>query len=254
MENEYREIVVGDKVFSPSDAARYVASHRGKHDWIPSPIKSGANLSLNEQELVRLYALANSFTLEEGRDARYPLPELAHLPTERQFQVMVSEYQSLLTRDISGGQDRWHVTDGSSATIEELTNILAYEFSDDRRRLAWRPFAIVAGITGGTERQGWETLISKIERACEANSKLALVIHHRPRLSNVMPVVLQQQITIEICAYLDDSGKLGAFQLLTRTNWKKFIKTAEVAAGRPNHRSHFEALALLAQLEPHVSS
>jgi hypothetical protein len=68
LENEYREIVVGDKTFSPSDAARYVASHRDKDAWIPSPVELGSNLNLTEQELVRLYALSNSFTAEEERD------------------------------------------------------------------------------------------------------------------------------------------------------------------------------------------
>ena len=249
LENEYREIVVGDRSFSPSDAARYVASYRDKHAWIPSPIKLGSNLHLTDQELVRLYALSNSFTAEEEREAKYPLPDPGHLPPERQFQVMATEYQDLLTRNVSFGLDRWQTRNGSSTAMEELANNLAAEFSDDLRRLAWRPYAIVAGIHGGTERQVWESLISKIEDGYEANARHALVMHHRPRLSDALPVVEQRQITTEICQYLEVGGKLGMLQLVTRTTWRKFINTASVAAGRPNHRTHFEALAHLAHLE-----
>jgi very-short-patch-repair endonuclease/superfamily I DNA/RNA helicase len=249
LENEYREIAVGDKTFSPSDAARYVASQRGTHDWIPTPVKLGAALNLTEQELLRLYTLSTLFTAEEERDAAYPLPELAHLPSERQFQVMVSEYHDLLTKDLSFGQNRWQNTTRSSAAIEELASLLAAEFSDDLRSLAWRPYAITAGIHGGTERQVWERLISKIEEACDANARHGLLMHHRPRLSEALPVVQQRQITIEICEHLDLGGKLGFLQLVTRTGWRKFIGTASVAAGRPNHRDHFEALAHAAHLE-----
>lgn len=249
LENEYREIVVGDKTFSPSDAARYVASHRDNHAWIPSPVEIGSNLNLTEQELVRLYALSNSITAEEERDAKYPLPDLAHLPSERQFQVMVTEYQDLLNCNLSFGQDRWQTTNSSSTAVQELVSDLAAEFSDDIRRLAWRPYAIVAGIHGGMESHVWETLITKIEEAYEANARHALVMHHRPQLSETLPLVQQIQITVDICQYLDIGGKLGVFQLVSRTEWRKFIKTASVAAGRPIHRMHFEALAQLAKLE-----
>lgn len=249
LENEYREIVVGDRHFSPSDAARFVATHREPHGWIPAPIKLGTNLSLAEQELVRLYALGTSHTPEEEQDARYALPEMAELPSERQFKVMVSEYQHLLTCDLSVGADRWQSGGNDSDAVETLANALEAEFSDDLRRQSWRPYAIVAGIHGGIEREVWERLITNIERAAEANSKHALVLHHRPRLSETLPVHRQQQITVDICQHMDTGGKLGFLQLATRSEWRQFIKTVSVTAGQPNHRTHFEAIGHLAELK-----
>lgn len=249
LENEYRDIVVGEKAFTPSEAARYIASHRNRHDWIPGPVKLGTSLPLTLQELVRLYALGSSFTAEEERDAGLPLPDLSDLPSERQFQVMVSEYQDLQVRDLSAGQDRWQATSDDCTAFEELSGILASEFSHELRRLTWRPYAIVAGIHGGTEREVWEKLISKINEACEANGKHALVMHHRPRLSCELSIVRQRQITQDICDYLDAGGKLGFLQLVTRTEWRQFIKSVSVSAGQPIHRDHFGALAYLSQLE-----
>ena len=249
LENEYRELIVGDRHFSPSDAARFVANHREAHGWIPAPIKLGANPSLTEQELVRLYALGTSYSAEEEQDARHPLPEMAELPSERQFQIMVSEYQHLLTCNLTVGTDKWQSGGNGSDVIETLANTLAAEFSDDMRRQSWRPYAIVAGIHGGTEMEVWERLITNIEKASEANSKHALVLHHRPRLSETLPIHKQRHITVEICKHIDAGGKLGFLQLATRSEWRQFINTVSVTAGQPNHRTHFEAIGHLAELE-----
>ena len=248
LENEYREIRVGDRQFSPSDAARFVASHKETHSWIPSPVKLNANVCLTDQELARLYALGESFTDQEGADAQLPLPELTGLPSERQFQMMVSEYKQLLASDLSLSSDLW--SEGNdSATLEAVANTIHSEFSDDLRRQSWRPYAIVAGIHGGVEREVWEKLISYAENAATANAQHALVLHHRPHLSGTLPVHTQRQIAIEICDYLAGGGKLGFIQLTTRPEWRKFIKTVSVTAGQPVHKDHFEAIRCLAELE-----
>ena len=249
LENEYREIVVGERRFTPSDAARFVALHRAGCDWIPTPVKLGAELNLSEQELVRLYALSKSFTPEEEQDSRQPLPELSMIPSERQFHVMVSEYRTLMTTDLTAGRNHWQSSDHGSEALEKLANDLANEFSDDLHRQAWRPYAIITGIHGSVEREVWERLIGCIESAVEANSKYALMLHHRPRLSEAIPIHKQRQITIEICEHIEAGGKLGFLQLATRSEWRQFIKTTSVMAGQPNHREHFEALRNLANLE-----
>ncbi len=249
LENEYREIVVGERRFAPSDAARFISAHRSTYDWIPQPVRLGADLNLSEQELIRLYALGKSFTPKEELDARHPLPELSVLPSERKFQVMVSEYRNLLTMDLTAGKNHWQPSDHGSEELEKLANDLANEFSDDLRRQAWRPYAIIAGIHGGIEREVWLRLIGNIENAVEANSKYTLMLHHRPRLSEEIPIHKQRQITIEICEYIEAGGKLGFLQLATRSEWRQFIKTASVMAGQPNHREHFEAIQYLANLE-----
>ena len=178
LENEYREIIVDERHFSPSDAARFVLAHQNTHSWVPSPVRLGNRLSLTERQLVRLYALGASYTAEEEQDARCLLPDLTGLPSELQFQVMVSEYQHLTTTDLSPGADRWLPGDYSSPSLTKLASDLASEFSNDLRKQAWRPYAIVAGINKGTELEVWKQLIANIEAAAEANAKYALALHH----------------------------------------------------------------------------
>lgn len=249
LENEYREIVVGDRQFTPSEAARFVAQHRAAHGWIPQPVSLGVDLSVSAPDLARLYVLGTACSAAEERDARLPLPELATLPTERQFAVMVSEYQHLLTQDLTPGIDRWLPSKGASTVIEELADELLAEFSDGLRGQAWRPYAITAGIHGGGERQVWERLIAHIDAAVQASSRYALVLDQRPQLSPALPVAKQLEIVSQIGEHLDAGGRLGFLQLATHSEWRLLIKTARVTAGQPRHRDHFAALARLAELE-----
>jgi len=250
LENEYRELVVNGKEYTPSDAARHVAKNKNAHSWIPAPVKLGVSFSMAVDELTRLYALGGMFSVEEEQDACLPLPDLAKLPSVRQFEVMVDEFTNLTTTDISFGQDKWNELDiRSSTSITELAHSLSIEFSDDLRSHHWRPHAIVVGIHGGTARKVWEKVISKIEEACEASAQHSLVLHHNPKLSDAFTVVRQKQLTSEICVHLEGGGKLGMLQLVTKGEWRKFIGSASVTAGNPAHRDHFDALHRLAHLE-----
>ena len=249
LENEYKEIAVGQRSFKPADAARFVSSNLDDHGWIPGIVKLGAEINLTDQEIMRLYALGSTFTAGEEQDARYPLPDLAQLPTERQFQVMVTEYHHLTTSDLSYGVDRWRTTGQNSETLDSLLNEINAEFSDDIRSRCWRPYAIVAGLHHATEREVWKRLVTTIQEAVEANSRHSLHYHHEPQLSKVLPLNQQRQICSQICDYLDNGGKLGFLLLATRSEWRQFIKTTSVKAGRPVIREHFDALLRIAELE-----
>lgn len=249
LENEYRELLANGREYTPSDAARYISQHKIAHGWIPAPVKLGAELSLSAQELIRVYALATMFSAEDEQDASLPLPDLAVLPSERQFEVMVDEYQHLITTDLSFGQEKWSGSGTGSEAPVSLWQMLTAEFSGEIRKQQWRPYAICSGIHGGTAREVWERIISKIEEACEANARHSLVLHLQPRLSSEFTPVRQKQIASDIMAHLESGGKLGMLQLVTRAEWRSFIKTATVSAGSPAHKDHFDALHRLAHLE-----
>ena len=248
LENEYREISVDERRFSPADAAKYVKAHGTQHAWIPGPVKLAVSLPLNSNELGRLYALGAAFTADEEQDARRPLPNLDELPSEREFESMASEHQRLAAADLSAGSHRWTQT-GSSTAIQALAATLAEEFSELRRRQAWRPYAIVAGINGGTQREVWKQLIHGIEEAAEANAQCALLRHHRPQLSKSLSAETQRRIAQEIVQHLEAGRGLGFVTMATRSEWRQFVKSASVAAGEPSRIDHFHVLEMVADLE-----
>ena len=242
LENEYRTISVGQLEFSPSNAGRFVANNHANCGWIPGPVRLGVALNLSDERLARLYQLGTEFSQEEETDARLPVPDLNKLPSEREFRLMVSDYEHIRDCDLSFGMDKWRPGRRESAQMDLLAETLRKEFSDDLRRQAWRPYAIVAGIHGGTEKEVWEKLISAIEQAAEANARNALMLHHRPQYSPKISLERQIELTGIIGEHLSSGGRLGFFQLATRAEWRQFIKTASVANGRPRHSDHFEAI------------
>jgi len=253
LENEYREIQIGDRAFSPSQAARYVHDNRSGNDWIPAPVKLGASIGLSEKELARLYALGVNFSAAEELDARLPLPDPALLPSEPQFKSMVEDYQSLTTMNLMHGAEKWredeNQTTPSCEALVKLTQDLVIEFSDDLRRQTWRPYAIVAGMHGGEEQLLWRHLVASIEEAASAHHKHSLMLHHRATLAVDLPHPRQMEIAVDLKGHLDGGGKLGFLQLIAKTEWRQFLKGTRVSAGQPNHRDHFEALECLARLE-----
>jgi very-short-patch-repair endonuclease len=248
LENEYRDIVVDERRFTPADAARYVKAHSAQHAWIPGPVKLETPLPLDSTEIARLYTLTAAFTAREEQDARRPLPNLDELPSDREFELLSADHRRLVAADLSAGANRWS-HGGSSAAIESISATLEEEFSEHLRRQAWRPYAIVAGINGGTQREVWEQLIRGIEDAAEANARCALVRHHRPQLSKSMSAHQQRQIAREIVQHLEAGHGLSLLQMATHAEWRQFIKGAAVASGQPSRIEHFRVLAMLAHLE-----
>ncbi len=251
LESEYREISISSqgKPMMPAEAARHVKKHAAASLWLPGPISAGAALPLSLEELSTLYATNIAFDAAEELDASYILPALDGLMTVTRFQSLVTDIESLLASDLAFKSQLWNpATTVSSEQLGELLADLSAEFSEHYRKLAWRPYAIVAGIQGGTQRTVWETLAAKITVASELSAQTSLSLHHRPKLSSAFSLIKQCEIFDQILVYLRDGGKLGLVQLITKTEWRRLIQTSSVAAGRPDREEHFRALRLLANL------
>lgn len=251
IENEYKSIELGGKKYAPAEAARLVAQNKVGNDWIPSPINLETRIDPKIGDIERLYALNTAFDQLEEDDSRLSLPKLSELPNESQFKTMVSDYEALLTQDLSGGRDKWNedVGEGKSEELAVVLSSLLSEFDDELLAQSWRPFAIVAGIHGAVERQVWATLIEKIEAAVESGAKYSLTLQHRATLSADIAVHKQLELLNQICGHLENGGKLGFLQLATKSEWRHLLKGVKVAAGEPSHLEHFNALRQIAELK-----
>ena len=252
LESEYREISLPSlpKPVTPAEAARQDKRDVAANRWLPGPISSDAPLPLSPEELSVLYATNSSFTPSEELEASYILPEIDGLLTVARFRSLVQAIESLTTSDLAFKAQIWNPeTSVSSEVLGELLADLGTEFSEQYRKIAWRPYAIVAGIQGGSQRAVWEMLAAKIMEASELSAQHSLSLHHRPKLSSAFTFIKQCEVFEQILVYLNDGGKIGLVQLITKTVWRQLIKTSSVAAGRPDREEHFRALHLLANLE-----
>ena len=249
LESEYLTINLFGKSFTPADAARYVAKYEKQYSWLPGPITWDASFPLTDDELAFLYGTNEDFTAQEEKDACLPLPPLSGLPTVGQFDALIKDMSILQATDLDFKRDIWKESRvADSKSLSQLLQDITKEFSEHQRKQSWRPYAIVAGMQGGTHREVWEVLGKKILMACELYSQHILNLHFKATLSDKIEILKQCEIISEILDHLDQDGKLGPMQLMVRGEWRKMIKTSSVASGKPSRREHFEALHLLANL------
>lgn len=250
LESEYQPISSHGHPVTPANAARHVKDHFTQSQWLPGPIKQGVAVPLPVNELAALYDTNNRFDVMEEHDATCLLPTLDGLLPVPRLRSLVAEIDSLATTDLAFKSELWGR--GAAVNSEHVAALLAdfaTEFSDHYRKIAWRPYVIVAGIQGGTHRTVWETLSAKIMEASELSAQYSLSLAHRPKLSTKISIVKQCETLQQILLHLGSGGKLGLVQLITKAEWRHVITTASVAAGRPEREEHFRALSLLASLE-----
>jgi len=250
MENEYRAIEIKGKSYTPADAARYVSKHEKLNNWLPGPVTFASTLPVSVADIAFLYSTNGEFTINEERDASHELPQISALFSISNFDALISEINNLLTTDLQFKNDLWDENKhAESSFLADLLEKIGMEFTDVQRKQTWRPYAIVAGMQGGTQRQVWENFISRIRTACQLSSKHVLNLHQKATITNQISLIKQSEIVSEIISHLEDGGKIGTIQLVTKSDWRKFIKTSSVAAGRPSHVEHFKALQISINLD-----
>jgi AAA domain len=105
--DEYREIGIGGKSWTPADGARHAIHEKEAHGWIPGPVASVAPLPLSCGELADLYRTNVSISREDENELSGHLPELHDLPRADDFEASVSERNRLGVEDLDLRADLW---------------------------------------------------------------------------------------------------------------------------------------------------
>ncbi len=250
--DEYREVALAGKHWSPADAARKVAQEKEFYGWVPGPVAAVAPLPLSSQELTDLYRTNVSLSAEDEAALAGALPEMHDLPRPEDFDASVSERNRLRMEDLDFRSDLWQsdvplgTTDEFESLIANLTQAVEPLSGNDK----WKLAAVYAGKYGGAHCQPWEQLVTLIRKTHEeaANAQETLV-KYGPQLPEAADPEELQRIATEILGHLEQGGKLGSFSLLTHKAWNQFVDTAKVNRSRPRTLDHFRALYTLAHLE-----
>src|SRR6266404_3266182 len=124
--DEYREIAIAGKSWTPADAARQVMQEKEAHGWIPGPVAAVAPLPLAPGELADLYRTGVSISREDENELSGHLPELHDLPRAEEFEAGLNERHRLGTEDLDLRSDLWEAgaTQSSPGEIEGLAAAL----------------------------------------------------------------------------------------------------------------------------------
>src|SRR5215831_5164834 len=250
--DEYREVALGEKHWSPADAARKVAQEKEFYGWVPGPVAAVAPLPLSGGELTDLYRTNVSLSAEDEAALSGPLPEMHDLPRPEDFDSSVSERNRLRMEDLDFRSDLWQsgaaqgTTDEFEALIANLTQAVEPLSGNDK----WKLAAVYAGKYGGPHRQPWEQLVTLVRKVHEeAAAAQETLVKCGPQLPDAADPEELQSIATEILGHLEQGGKLGSFALLTHKAWSQFIDCAKVNRARPRTLEHFRALHTLARLQ-----
>lgn len=249
LDNEYNAIEIDGCTLEPSEASREVASTRSGNDWIPGSAAINELPPLTSQDLTFLYGSNAQLNVRDEAELKVGLPSINEIPTPDAFSLLISDYRALLIKDLRAYEEYWSNSNGQYATLNIAAEQLFTEFDQRLIKQTWRPYAIIAGKSGGQSRLLWETLCQRIEHAVQIANHLSLVEHLGPKLTESVDYEYGVNICQQIQAYLSSGRKLGMITLLMRNDWKKFIQASHVVSGEPHRIEHFEALRLELELK-----
>ncbi len=243
--DEYREIAIAGKSWTPADAARQVVQEKEAHGWIPGPVAAVAPLPLSPGELADLYRTGVSISREDENELSAHLPELHDLPRVEDFEASLSERNRLGMEDLDLRSDLWEsgAAQSSPGEIEGLAAALAQAVEPLSGRDKWKLAAVYAGKYGDVHRQPWDQLISLVRLVHrEAANAQESFVKYGPQTSDSTAFKEQERTASEIFAHLEDGGKLGSLTLFTHKTWSKFLEETKVNNARPRLPEHFHAL------------
>jgi very-short-patch-repair endonuclease len=242
--DEYREIAIGGKSWTPADGARQVVQDKEAHGWIPGPVAAVAPLPLSPGELADLYRTSVSISREDELELSGHLPELHDLPRADDFEAGVSERNRLGMEDLDLRADLWESSAQSSPEeIEGLSVALVQAVEPLSGKDKWKLAAVYAGKYGDAHRQAWDQLVSfvRLVHREAANAQESLVKYGPEAAASSAPKE-QERIASEILAHLEEGGKLGSITLFTHKAWSQFVEQTKVNKTRPRSPEHFQAL------------
>jgi len=250
--DEYRDVVVGGRAWSPSEAARKTARESEVHGWIPGPVPSGIDLPLSGGELAELYATNRSISADVESELSGHLPGPDELPSPADFQDSLNERARLEHGNREFRSDLWQSGNGSisadslqetASKLKQSVDVLA---TSDR----WKLAAVYAGKNGGPHRETWEKLLALVEQVhLEAAGAQEILIQHATTLADESHLERHEQTATEIHGHLRSGGALGFFNLLTHKRWKQFIQTTRVDGDQPRLPDHFLAASKFSRIK-----
>jgi len=244
---EYRDIVIAGRSYSPADAGRIIKDGRLKDDWIPSPVEPGVSPPISSQEVDELYGTNCLLSAKDEAELRCWIPDAGRLLSSERLSSLLRELASQgdAANPIQNSlfdAERNSVTTGDlQLLVEELHRLCT---SLDTPPL-WVFSAMSDGMRGGDYRRPWETLISLIRDTAQmAAGCRDAVLRYRPSLDGASMIPREEQLVIldEIITFLRGGGTLSTIRLLMKPLWRKLVAVLRVSNRQPTTLNHFVVL------------
>jgi superfamily I DNA and/or RNA helicase len=247
--NEYADIVLAGEGVNPSEAAKIVNQHFDTMLWIPSPVKQGAPLPLELNELSSLYLTNSQVSFEEEKALEGELPNIDSLLKPSEVKDLCETIQALEQIDLKSSQKFWKIEKNEVSHLEELTG----KIEDTLGFLSgekWLLECVQASMvrTSDVNQNTWAFLAQNIQ---DLHNK---IMHCEVSVAKHLPEVPENasyEVAVEIHSHLKNGNSLGTFNLLFKPSWKEFLTNVKVIGGQPKTVDHFASIMSVLELKRH---
>ncbi len=231
---EYEPIIVAGESTTPSDATRWVESHRETSSWIPGPIAPGSPLPLSAGEVATLYETNDSISPDVDLELSAGLFDAEAVPSPEQFGALVG---ALAAEESPQSARYWDRAPSSeqSDRLEELQAVVGEMAILLGESIGWQQVVINAGYTGAGERELWLRLRDDTLAAHRHwESSRMLLVERQVQLGETVLTESALEDVRALRVHVEGGGSLGWFSLLRHSRWKAVQASVTVNGLRPS--------------------
>jgi len=253
-QDEIRGVVFGGNDIRPIDAAKRVKQGVALEDWIPSPVNLGETAPLSHAEVVALYQTNARVSLEDERELNAGHPDVATLPTPKEFSEVVEEMAALGAQNLRYREELWDAANGlqNLAEFDGMLALATKAIEYLRNCAPWQLEAVQAGRDGNEAMQVWISLTELIESAWqEVQECHTLVMAYGPRVDDQRPPHELLPIVDEILQHIEDGKSFGLLTKLTKPACHHLIGVVRIGNRSPmlGEPAHFRAVRALLRIQ-----
>lgn len=251
--DEYREIVVSGKGYTPSEAARFVRANESSCSWIPCPVNYGSPLPLSEAEVSDLYSTNRVLSQADENELAHPVPEIAQLLTPADFESTVVRISELDRTGQDFKSSLWHEAARDRialgvllARLLEAAKLLRTSGSDS----VWKLTVIEAGRRGAESAKTWRKLLEEIARVQEQAERLQDdIFRFGPEAASDCLNEESLHAVDEILGHLSEEKSVGWIALMLHSSWKRLVGGTRFDGRPPRTAAEFRVMRAFIELE-----
>lgn len=241
--NEYRPIIIGGKEFNPKDCGKFINENKETSSWVPLPVKEGASLVLNKQEIDELYCSNEAISSYEEEEFDSELPDVSELITPIEFNNLITKKKSFNKEVLNYGVEFWKdnhkVNEQDLKLINSRLETAIKNIDLDKK---WM-LEVIESSKDERLKKNWDSLISEIENVYNLSLSCSEeILEYNPEFQDLRDDIDVRIQLDTIIRKLENGGKISKFNLLLNKEMKLFINSCRVNGRIPIKVNEYKAL------------
>ena len=249
--NEYRPVVIGGEEFKPKECGKFINDHKESANWIPLPIKKGACLSLNEQELKELYLSNELISKDEENEFDSNLPDLSELITPIEFNKLINKKNSFEEEVLQYGVEFWNSNNEKDINkLKLIIDKVESAVKDIDLNQLWT-LEVLENSKEELLKKNWIKLIDEVEKVYNLSLDCSEdILNYNPEFKDLDKNNIDVKVQFDkIINKLENGGKVSRIYLLLNKQMKLVINSCRVNNRIPAKLNEFKVLYKFYNLE-----